>query len=415
MRSALACGWLVCCQLWAGSAQGDEPTFPYTIQVAADEAEVRSGPGWHYYVTQRLPRGVSVEVYRHDPGGWLAIRPPRESFSWVAARHVQLTDDPQVAEVVQDATVAWIGSALSVVPQHKWQVRMDRGELVEVVGEQAMTVGPGFATEKYYKVAPPAGEFRWIHQRQAAGSGPASDRASNPSNQTTSVVQHIDAARQAAGPPQSLPSNAGATTVRAAPSEVPPRLASLRVDLSLLVTQPIEQWDLKSLGKRAAELAQAAHGTSAEQEVKAVVARIEEFETLRRRHEKAQDGTAPALDEDVAAHGVSVTPQLEEPSRAVDLESAIGSGLDSADTDIAPDDSPPGTAGWLMPVHSTRRVAPPFALLDDDGRVAAYVTPAPGLNLRRYVKQRVAIVGDQRYATELRAAHITAERVVKRR
>ena len=47
-----------------------------------------------------------------------------------------------------------------------------------------------------------------------------------------------------------------------------------------------------------------------------------------------------------------------------------------------------------MPVHSTKRVAPPFALLDDEGRVQAYVTPMPGLNLRRYTKKYVGIVGE---------------------
>ena len=66
-----------------------------------------------------------------------------------------------------------------------------------------------------------------------------------------------------------------------------------------------------------------------------------------------------------------------------------------------------------MPVHSTKRVAPPFALLDDDGRVQAYVTPAPGLNLRRYTKKYVGIVGEKAYVASLRATHVSAQRVVK--
>jgi hypothetical protein len=283
---------------------------------------------------------------------------------------------------------------------------MDRGELVEILGEQAMTVGPGFATEQYFKVAPPAGEFRWIQARQAGAAGQVAQPAS-------SVVQHVVPPADASDVRPSPPSAARATPVRAASADVPRLLSALRVDLSLLVTQPIEQWDLNSLDKRATDLAQTARGTTAEREVASVIERINEFDTLRRRHEKAQSGSAAALDEDVAAHGVSVTPQLPETSWETDLESAVGSGVDESES--APDNSAPETAGWLMPVHSTRRVAPPFALLDDDGRVAAYVTPAPGLNLRRYVKQRVAIVGDQRYATDLRAAHITAERVIKRR
>lgn len=408
MRSTVAYGWLICCQLCVGSTHGGEATFPYAVEVAGDEVEVRSGPGWHYYVTQRLPHGTRVEVYRHDPGGWLAIRPPRESFSLVVARNVARTGDPHVAEVVQDATVAWIGSAQAPVPQHKWQVRLDRGELVEVLGDQMMAVGPGFATEKYCRVAPPAGEFRWIHQRQTVAGGAAGDPAS-------STVQPAAGAETRDRPGQSPSADCEATTLGPTPAEVPRLLASLRVDLSLLVTQPIAQWDLAALGTRAAALVQAAQGTSAEREVRSVTARIEEFETLRRRYEKTQNESVPVLADNVAAHGVSVTPQLDESLGTPRGDSPIGSGGGSADEEMAPDGSPPEAAGWLMPVHSTRRAAPPYALLDDDGRVAAYVAPAPGLNLRRYVKQRVAIVGDQRYETELRAALITAERVVKRR
>lgn len=408
MGRTLASGWFLCYLLWAGGTHGSEPAFPYRVEVAGDEVEVRSGPGWHYYVTQRLPRGSRVEVYRHDPGGWLAIRPPRESFSWVAARHVRLTDDPHVAEIVQDATVAWIGATQGTVPQHKWQVRLDRGELVEVLGEQTLAIGPGFATEKYCKVAPPAGEFRWIHQRQINGAAAVPVR-------TPPTVQPVAGTAQTDHPQPPPTATAAAATRSATSGDVVQQLASLRVDLSLLVTQPIERWDLQTLDRRAAELAQAAQGTSAEQEVQAVLARIAEFETLRRRHETAQHGSVPTLDDDIAVHGVSVAPQPTEASSTPGAIVPVGTGVGTTNEDIAPDGSLPEAAGWLMPVHSTRRSAPPFALLDDDGRVAAYVTPSPGLNLRRYVKQRVAVVGQQRYETELRAALITAERVVKRR
>ncbi len=68
-----------------------------------------------------------------------------------------------------------------------------------------------------------------------------------------------------------------------------------------------------------------------------------------------------------------------------------------------------------MPVHSTRQVAPPFALLDDDGRVLCYVTPAPGLNLRRYTKKHVGVFGQRQFVTDLRASLITVSRVVKQK
>ena len=65
---------------WADDAEGeyDDPQFPYRAFVNGDDVYVRSGPGQNYYPVLRLKRGETVDVFRHDPGGWYAIRPPAE-------------------------------------------------------------------------------------------------------------------------------------------------------------------------------------------------------------------------------------------------------------------------------------------------------------------------------------------------
>ncbi len=68
------------------AARADD--LPYTAYVNADDVYVRSGPGRNYYPTEKLQQGDTVEVYRHDPGGWLAIRPTPGSFTWVSQRHL---------------------------------------------------------------------------------------------------------------------------------------------------------------------------------------------------------------------------------------------------------------------------------------------------------------------------------------
>ena len=40
------------------------------------------------------------------------------------------------------------------------QVRLDRGEKVEILEAKRFNTGPGAQT--WYKISPPAGEFRWI-------------------------------------------------------------------------------------------------------------------------------------------------------------------------------------------------------------------------------------------------------------
>ena len=420
---------LLCTSVLGATAHGADQTFPYTVQIAADEVEVRCGPGWDYYATQRLPRGTRVEVYRHDPGGWLAIRPPEGSFSWVTARHVQATAEKNVAEIILDGAVAWVGSATTNVPQHKWQVRLERGERVEVLGELAMTVGPGFATETYHKIAPPAGEFRWIHAQHAVSPHTvAQDTVSR--SQAQSDYRHVG------GPTANAPADSPATTKKALSSgEVAKQVGELKIALSLLVTQEIEQWDLDSLKQRTDTLAQQAADTTLAGEIKAIAQRMEEFEALQRRYQKTQErdvsshqvGSTSASDDskadaddngnaenpDADKRGVSTAPGLLQSEFARDIDAALGPEVTQASA--ASEASQYDAEGWLMPVHSTKRVAPPFAVLDDDGRVRAYVTPAPGLNLRRYTKQYVGLVGDRRYVDSLRAPHITAQRVVKQR
>ena len=69
--------------------------------------------------------------------------------------------------------------------------------------------------------------------------------------------------------------------------------------------------------------------------------------------------------------------------------------------------------GWLLPVHSTKKSAPPYALLDKDGNILQFVSPAPGLNLNRYLRKEVGIFGQKEQSTTADKAHLTAQRVVE--
>ena len=109
-------------------------TFPYRAYATTDNVYVRSGPGDNYYPTDKLKAGDEVEVYRHDPGGWYAIRPVPGSFSWVSGRYLQLGKD-HLATVTEDHVAARVGSRFSDI-RDVIQVRLHRGELVEVLDAQ---------------------------------------------------------------------------------------------------------------------------------------------------------------------------------------------------------------------------------------------------------------------------------------
>src|SRR4051812_1355852 len=92
MRSiSLPAGMTLTLILVCGSYIAAAP-LPYTATVTQPEVEVRSGRSAdpNFYPTNRLHRGDVVEVLKEFPDGWLGIRPPRESFSWIEEHSLRL-------------------------------------------------------------------------------------------------------------------------------------------------------------------------------------------------------------------------------------------------------------------------------------------------------------------------------------
>ncbi|MGI9517247.1 MAG: hypothetical protein ACR2NP_09385, partial [Pirellulaceae bacterium] len=160
----LLVGVATCCSLLVSgqSVYAQSTSFPYTAKVAVDAAIVRSGPGTTHYGTEQLPPGTEITIYRHDPGGWMAIRPPQASFSLVQKDEVELLDNG-FARVRHDDTVAWVGTRLDPVDKPMWQVKMRAGEMLKVLGEvDRDRYELGDNEPDWVQVTPPRGEFRWI-------------------------------------------------------------------------------------------------------------------------------------------------------------------------------------------------------------------------------------------------------------
>jgi hypothetical protein len=67
--------------------------------------------------------------------------------------------------------------------------------------------------------------------------------------------------------------------------------------------------------------------------------------------------------------------------------------------------------GRLTEVRAPKIGAPRYALVDDNGKVQSYVTPAPGISLRPYLGRQVTVTGTRGYMPEQKAQHLTARRV----
>ncbi|TWT91511.1 SH3 domain-containing protein [Stieleria varia] len=153
----------------AQDADSDELTRePYVVFVAHDSAYTRCGPGSDYYRTDPLRHGQELDVYVETADGWLGVRPPENSFCWIPASATQSNSNGDTATIVEDKSVAWIGTHLGRARQYQWQVQLSKGESVTIIGKSERD-GPD-GPQTWYRIVPPSGEFRWIHQDQIVHS-----------------------------------------------------------------------------------------------------------------------------------------------------------------------------------------------------------------------------------------------------
>lgn len=446
MRMLCATGLWVAL-LTMSSPLAAETTFPYQATISGSDVYVRSGPGKNYYPTDKLQRGTVVEVYRHDPGGWSAIRPPADAFSWVAGEHLRLGDD-DIAEVVSDEAVAFVGSRFRDVHDVR-QVKLDQGEAVRIVGEKRLSEVGEKVAQTWYKISPPAGEFRWVYGKLLIKQQDADAVASDTTGATRShEPTPIDAepagavadfeptpidlepeAAHAGGEEVIVASfdedNRAPTAKAAEPAKLPrnldeehpvkiaddgdrsvPRASSnkkrtsqgdLDVDLSLIVAEEPADWNFTELRTRAQQALADAESALLRGRARLVLREIKRYEAIQAEYFEAEE-----IREETDRRNENIEDSVIQASAEEVLE-------EEAARPRSPEERYDGI-GRLTPVRSKRIGAPPFALTDEQGRVKMFVTPAPGLQLGSYVGQVLGISGIRSYLPELKTPHVTAKR-----
>lgn len=421
---------------WASFAQGED-RFPYKAYVTVNETPIYSGPGDGFYVTEKLPLGAEVEIHRQGPNGWYAVRPMEESFSWVAAWHLQIHEDG-LAEVIADRAAARVGSQFSDV-REVVQVQLKRGEMVEIRGSKRS--GSGGETMTWYRIFPPPGEFRWIDSkfvstqppvRTPAGTtfvarpvqdpperpvpNPAPITASPPVTPPAEKPGGWAAAEKplASEPPavSAPPPTAAAPAAPAAPSaaivnnsvaspqpavpirQLPPeefqsQLEAVDAELAVMLSSPPGQWNCDPLARRAESLVLAAQSAAERAQARQLLDRIT----------RAMDvhGQAVAT---VSPPGSGQTAASPNPLRSPIAPSTTADGNDRFDG-----------SGRLTRVMPAKLGDPRYALVDPQGKVRCYVTPAPGVNMQYYVGRQVGVNGTSGPLGENTVPHVTARHV----
>lgn len=487
--------------VWSfGAARAEETALePYVAYVARPGEYTRCGPAESFYQADPLKPGEEVEVYVETKDGWLGIRPPESSFCWLQADHVRVEDDEITGTIVDSNAVAWIGTHLGKARQYRWQVQLAVGEEVSIIGTARRQGAEG--NEVWYRIVPPPGEFRWLHESQVVGrvdlvkyTQPTSDRGSE---RLANNEPKAGGSRQPQGASsgantsrlnnEDLPIGSGVRTVATqedtlgtfaataeesgassmtptppGPSEREGALPSLRdwllggaldkpqqqSSVASAVSPGAPERSLEGRGevgevvggsvRPASFLAQSPNGfrvasnlDSADVETiklelsraMAAGASADQVDELKKRCAWLSLNSESQVDRGRAALLLQRVDEYQQIARRRDGVPLSGgrAGEVLPEKDVIGKIAETGREakfdrqGQLVRVYSSRPDAPPYAITDSVGRTICYVTPVPGVNLRRYLNQEVGLYGRLAFDTTLETPHLITEQAVRLR
>lgn len=497
-----------------GRTMADDLEFPYMALVLKDGTLVRSGPAALHYATESLKQGDTVEVYRHDPGGWAAIRPTASSFSLIPAGAIELLDD-ESGRVIENGTHSWVGTRNGAVESPLWQVKLRKDEIVDILGEVSWPDPNGHSTI-WYQILPPDGEYRWVKisnlqvpksnvielseadkAELARHQPPAAVRPSDAPSDSSSPIETPSSKKSPSGdldiqnsawtessssaaPPKveqaafqqpypnpakesanegwrpathkterfasnvthghftenvngtaapgqftspRVPNNknlANANPNTVAPRQTKPgtnssiitksapdlpelkdfpsgpmgnQLKQLDVRLSEEMLKPPLKWKLEELKIRAQRLRTQSVSETERRYADRVLQKLAGCERLRDQYREAYN----------------VGPGANTILGSLSSSKPVGSGIDSNIEFGTTYDA----HGLLKELKGGDPNKPRYVLTDERGKITHYISPAPGLNLRRYVKTNVGIIGRRGFHQGYQLNHVTAERIIE--
>ncbi len=146
------------------AADAQKKDFPYVAQIVGENVNTRAGAGVNHYRCGRLSEPATVVVV-DEQFGFAKIRPPKDSFSWIAMQYVNKTDE-NGGVVTGDSVRVWAGSPyVSAVHSSSSQLELNKGAKVTFAGKPE---------GDYYKILPPEGAFLWINAAFLKHLGPLS-------------------------------------------------------------------------------------------------------------------------------------------------------------------------------------------------------------------------------------------------
>jgi hypothetical protein len=323
------------------------------LEVAADRLDLLAEPEDGAFVTATLDRGDPVEVRRVLADGWLAIAPPAGSFHWVDGAAVEPLRDGRL--YVKAPTTLRFGSTEDRHPGPPRRALLE-GMVLVPAREPPLVVADGRRRRTWLAVAVGADEVRFA---RAAG------------------VAEVRAVAAKAKPPEPAERRASHADVAKAapPAELEGPFRRIEGEHRAVVSRPMTRWDFAGVRREYQALLTVRGDPATRAAVRDKLDQVDredemataarEFEALVRKS-RQRDAVLGRVEDDLRSLRIA--------------------------EDLAYD-----AEGLLQ--ATSRRVdgEKVFALLDDEGRVVAYLKIPPGVDTTNLVSRQVGVRGKSRF------------------
>lgn len=177
-------------------------------------------------------------------------------------------------------------------------------------------------------------------------------------------------------------------------SEGPPvtkKISELEMLLTREMTRNPDQWRFKTLEDQALAIQETTQKPAEKLQAERFLEKIRQCKRIRNNYESAYvSESSAALSSRYSSSG------------------PVGTGVEQDLLHSTTYDA----YGWLNELVSSRGGTPSYVLEDDNGQIIYHIAGSPGLNLNRYLKSKVGVIGRRGYHRKLQLSHVTAERVV---
>jgi len=381
-----------------GTAAGINSAVPFTARIILPNAEVRSGPGSDskLYGTNNLKAGDVITVVQERPDGWLAIRPPDGSFSWVQSKYLQRIVATQPNYLVQtndgNKVPVYIGSAVLNTKPTLESARLTRGSQVKSLGA-AQSDGK----ENWIPIVPPENELRYIRceaigkQAVQANPTPAAVPSTPPNPVSSNAIVNANSAVPNCDANQRWSQAISAETAGQSTEAI--RLYS-QIGQDFACSQPMfasqaygrAVWLRDCASKGKTNTVQACAPGQPKLTNKALVQAVSNSQN---NAPTAPIGSAPTANMVPQSNGPSPTPVKS-------INSGSGSGMGP---------------GFLRKAGRPQSNEPSYYIESQQGRPLIYLAPAPGQNLDLFINQRVEVSGPTTYRSDMRAYVMTVYQI----